>query len=260
MTVKLTEEKYKKLKKEVAKNRQLISLDGLNIKDKEKKVSEHADSLIFDNDEEKQFYIANFLIPDDRVFYEAYIENGKNLKKCADEFAVSSSVVLARVFEMGKYQEYMAKMVNEKGEKIMSEVEIIGAFSSSEKVDSKSEVVPDKHVDDDTVKAINRINKLFEDNIRQEEKIANQNKVIEKQTDNINSLESSIKEKDILIVEFKETIKKREDEIKENERVIRELESEIEEYRKTIKDLTPYRDNYKKIIGFLDKNIIKEEN
>lgn len=261
MTVKLTEEKYKKLKKEVAKNRQLISLEGLGVKEKEKKVIEHADSLIFDNDEEKQFYIANFLIPDDKVFYETYILNGKNLKKCADAFLVSSNIVLARAFELGKYQEYMSSIVDEKGEKIMSEVEIIDAFPLSDKNDDKqADKVAEKHVEDDTTKAINRINQLFESNIRQEEMITNQLKTIEKQNRDISSLESSIKDKDTIITGLKETIKKKEEEIEEDEKTIRELEEEIEGYRKAIKELTPYRDNYKKIIGFLDKNIIKEEN
>ena len=46
MTIKLTEEKYKKLKKEVAKNRQLISLDNLNIKEKEKQVMDHRKNFV----------------------------------------------------------------------------------------------------------------------------------------------------------------------------------------------------------------------
>lgn len=261
MTIKLTEEKYKKLKKEVAKNRQLISLNDSNIKEKEKQVMDHADSLLFDNDEEKQFYIANFLIPDDKLFYETYLENGKNLKKCADVFGVSSNIVLARAFELGKYQEYMSKIVDEKGERVMSEIEIIDAFPIAEKADDKqSEKVIDKHVEDDTLKAINRINQLFESNLHQEEMILSQSKTIENQNQEISTLESSIKDKDTIIAGLKETIKKKEEQIRDDEKTIREMEEEIESYRRMIKELTPYRDNYKKIIGFLDKSIVKEEN
>lgn len=259
MSIKLTEEKYKKLKKEVAKNRQLISLEDLSIKEKEKKVIDHAESLGFDSDEEKQFYIANFLIPDDKLFYETYIENGKNLKKSADAFCVSTNIVLARVFELGKYQEYMPNNIIEKGEKSMSEIEIIDAYTVSEKTSEKETEKPEeKHVEDDTVKAINRINQLFEMNIHQEEMLASQSKVIENKKQEISSLEGSLKDKETIIVELKQTIKKKEEEIASAEKTIHEMETEIDNYRKMIKELTPYRDNYKKIISFLNQESSKQ--
>ena len=81
MSIKLSEDKYKKLKKDVEKNRILVDFKGLKGEEKLTKVLEHTDTLIFDNDEERQMYIANMLVADDVKFYKTYIENGKKLKK-----------------------------------------------------------------------------------------------------------------------------------------------------------------------------------
>ena len=54
MSIKLSEDKYKKLKKDVEKNRILVDFKGLKGEEKLAKVLEHTDTLIFDNDEERQ--------------------------------------------------------------------------------------------------------------------------------------------------------------------------------------------------------------
>ena len=210
MSIKLTEDKYKKLKKEVEKNRILVDFKGLKSEEKLAKVLEHIDTLIFDNDEEKQMYIANMLVADDVKFYKTYMENGKKLKKVAEVYDVPENIILARAFELGKYHDYIGNIASKKGEEKMGEIEILDVMQVEPKV-GKPE---DKKVDENTVKAIGRITQLLELNEKQEKTIEKQAKDIETKSNEISSLELTVKDKNNRIDELKDEVKRKEEEIK----------------------------------------------
>ena len=255
MSIKLSEDKYKKLKKDVEKNRILVDFKGLKGDEKLVKVLEHTDTLIFDNDEERQMYIANMLVADDVKFYKTYMENGKKLKKVAEVYDVPENIILARAFELGKYHDYIGNIANKKGEEKMGEIEILDVMQVEPKVSGKTE---DKKVDENTVKAIGRITQLLELTEEQEKTIEKQAKDIETKSNEISSLELTVKDMNTRIDELKDEVKRKEEEIKEQESIIASMEKEIDSYRAEIKRLSMYKDNYEKIINFLNQNI--EEN
>lgn len=250
MNIKLSEERYNALKLEVSKARILLNIDEMDASKKEKKVLEYVSTLKIENDEEKQFYIANFLIPNDQEFYDCYIKNSKNLKKTADAYGIPTKYVIARIFELGKYQEYMIKSSDKKGDK-MSNVEIIDDGFSTKN---------DKDVDLDTTKAIEKINNLFQINLHQGEIINSQGKTIKSQSNEISSLEDELKDKAAIILKLKEETKNKEQEIADQQKIIKDLETKILDNEKTINELISYRDNYKKIMDFLGQATEKEEN
>ena len=56
-------------------------------------IQKHINSKKFDNDEMREIFIANFLIPDDQKFYQTYMSNGKSIKKSAEVLNVPEKVL-----------------------------------------------------------------------------------------------------------------------------------------------------------------------
>ena len=194
-------------------------------------------------------------VADDVKFYKTYIENGKKLKKVAEVYDVPENIILARAFELGKYHDYIGNIANKKGEEKMGEIEILDVMQVEPKVSGKTE---DKKVDENTVKAIGRITQLLELTEEQEKTIEKQAKDIETKSNEISSLELTVKDKNNRIDELKDEVKRKEEEIKKQESIIASMEKEIDSYRAEIKRLSMYKDNYEKIINFLNQNT--EEN
>ena len=138
MSIKLSEEKYKELKKLAAQEHKKMNIDNMTTAEKEELIQKHINSKKFDNDEMREIFIANFLIPDDQKFYQTYMSNGKSIKKSAEVLNVPEKVVFTRVFELGKYSSYIS-LKNKKGEEKMKEIEIIDGFNLS--IDEKEENV-----------------------------------------------------------------------------------------------------------------------
>lgn len=248
MNIKLSEDRYNALKTEVSKARKLLDIDSLEGNEKEKKVIDYVNTLKIDNNEEKEFYIANFLIPNDKEFYDCYIKENKNLKKIAEIFGVSSKYVLARIFELGKYKDYMSKETNKKDDK-MSNVEIISDTPILKR---------DKEVDADTTNAIQKINKLLEINLHQSEVITSQENKIANQSTELAYLDSDLKDKKATISNLKEEIKSKEKEINDYLETIKSLNSEITNCKKLIEQLTAYKENFDKLIDFVGQASEKE--
>ena len=77
MSIKLSEEKYKELKKLAAQEHKKMNIENMTTAEKEELIQKHINSKKFDNDEMREIFIANFLIPDDQKFYQTYMSNGK---------------------------------------------------------------------------------------------------------------------------------------------------------------------------------------
>ena len=84
MSIKLSEEKYKELKKLASQEHKKLNIENMSAAEKEEFVQKNINSKKFDNDEMREIYIANFLIPDDQKFYQTYMSNGKSIKKSAE--------------------------------------------------------------------------------------------------------------------------------------------------------------------------------
>ena len=163
MSTKLSEEKYKDLKKMATQEHKKYDVEEMTAEEKDKISSRIVNNRKFDNDEMKEIFIANFLIPDDQKFYQTYMENGKSIKKSAEVLNVSEKVVFTRVFELGKYSAYIHNLKNKKGDDKMKEIEIIDGLPLTP--DFKKE---ENIVEDNALKAINKINKLIDSNMNKD--------------------------------------------------------------------------------------------
>ncbi len=242
MAIKLKEEEYRKLKEEAKKNNRLFDLEKLNTEEKEKLANDHADSLIFNNDEEKQFYIVNFLIPDDKEFRVSYLKFGKNVRSCAEYFSVTDKIIFAKALEFSKYCQYMTDIKCEKDEKEM--VEIIGTAALLEENDEKQKNIGDSSLAKDTLKAISKVNQLIESNNNKDKKIDSLEQIVEQQ-------QKEIKKNESIILNLREVIEADEKEILDNKQIISKQEEDIEEYCRKIRELSLYKEEYEKLISYL---------
>ena len=248
MGIKLSEEKYKELKKLASQEHKKLNIDNMSATEKEEFIQNHINSKKFENDEMREIYIANFLIPDDQKFYQTYMSNGKSIKKSAEVLNVPEKVVFTRVFELGKYSSYVS-LKHKKGEDKMKEIEIIDGLNLSNEVEKEDNIV-----EDGAMQAIAKINMLIEANDSKDLTIENQMATINKLNEDIDNLhfvnnEQNEKINNLLIEKSNlETM------YKELEAQDKSKDAEIEKYKLEIAKLMKYKENYEKIIGFLAKN------
>lgn len=249
MSTKLSEEKYKELKKTAAQEHKKYDIAKMTTNEKDKIITKIINNKKFDNDEMKEIFIANFLIPDDQKFYRTYMENGKSIKKSAEVLNVSEKIVFTRVFELGKYSAYIRNLKNKKGDDKMKEIEIIDGLplTSDEK---KEETV----VEDNTLKAIAKVNMLIDSNISKDKTIDSQTKTINKLNEDIDNLHFLNNEQSDTINSLESNKSKLEQRIKELETILKRKESEIEDYKNERIILYKYKENYEKVVGYITKN------
>ena len=247
MSIKLSEEKYKELKKLAAQEHKKMNIDNMSTIEKEEVIQKHINSRKFDNDEMREIFIANFLIPDDQKFYHTYMSNGKSIKKSAEVLNVPEKVVFTRVFELGKYSSYI-NLKSKKGEEKMKEIEIIDGFNLS--MDEKEENV----VDDGAIQAIAKINMLIEGNDTKDKTIESQIATINKLNEEIESLHYVNNEQNDKINALLIEKSNLENKNKELETIINSKENEIDKMKQERVSLMKYKENYEKIIEFLAKN------
>jgi hypothetical protein len=247
MSIKLSEEKYKELKKLAAQEHKKLNVENMTTAEKEEVIQNHVNSKKFDNDEMREIFIANFLIPDDQKFYQTYMSNGKSIKKSAEVLNVPEKVVFTRVFELGKYSSYIS-LKHKKGEEKMKEIEIIDGFNLA--TGEKEENI----VDDSAMQAIAKINMLIEGNDSKDKTIENQITTINKLNEEIENLHYVNNEQNDQINALLIEKSNLENKNKELEAIILSKENEIEKMKLEKATLMKYKENYEKIIGFLAKN------
>jgi hypothetical protein len=247
MSIKLSEEKYKELKKLAAQEHKKLNVENMTTAEKEEVIQNHVNSKKFDNDEMREIFIANFLIPDDQKFYQTYMSNGKSIKKSAEVLNVPEKVVFTRVFELGKYSSYIS-LKHKKGEEKMKEIEIIDGFNLA--TGEKEENI----VDDSAMQAIAKINMLIEGNDSKDKTIENQITTISKLNEEIENLHYVNNEQNDQINALLIEKSNLENKNKELEAIILSKENEIEKMKLEKATLMKYKENYEKIIGFLAKN------
>ena len=247
MSIKLSEEKYKELKKLAAQEHKKMNIENMTTAEKEELIQKHINSKKFDNDEMREIFIANFLIPDDQKFYQTYMSNGKSIKKSAEVLNVPEKVVFTRVFELGKYSSYIS-LKNKKGEEKMKEIEIIDGFNLS--IDEKEENV----VEDGAMQAIAKINMLIEGNDSKDKTIESQIATINKLNEEIEGLHFINNEQNDKINTLLIEKSNLENKNKDLESTIISKDNEIEKMKQEKASLMKYKENYEKIIGFLAKS------
>lgn len=249
MSTKLSEEKYKDLKKIATQEHKKYDVEEMTADEKDKISSRIVNNRKFDNDEMKEIFIANFLIPDDQKFYQTYIENGKSIKKSAEVLNVSEKVVFTRVFELGKYSAYIHNLKNKKGDDKMKEIEIIDGLPLTP--DFKKE---ENIVEDNALKAINKINKLIDSNMNKDKTIDSQAKTINKLNDDIDNLHFINNEQNDTINSLEADKSNLEQRVKELETILKAKEKDIAAYLKERQVLLKYKENYEKVVGYITKN------
>ena len=227
MSTKLSEEKYKDLKKIATQEHKKYDVEEMTADEKDKISSRIVNNRKFDNDEMKEIFIANFLIPDDQKFYQTYMENGKSIKKSAEVLNVSEKVVFTRVFELGKYSAYIHNLKNKKGDDKMKEIEIIDGLPLTP--DFKKE---ENIVEDNALKAINKINKLIDSNMNKDKTIDSQAKTINKLNDDIDNLHFINNEQNDTINSLEADKSNLEQRVKELETILKAKEKEIKLIKK----------------------------
>lgn len=245
MSIKLSEEKYKELKKLASQEHKKLNIENMSAAEKEEFVQKNINSKKFDNDEMREIYIANFLIPDDQKFYQTYMSNGKSIKKSAEVLNVPEKVVFTRVFELGKYSSYIT-LKHKKGEEKMKEIEIIDGLNISTETDKEDTVL-----DEGAMQAIAKINMLIEANDSKDLTIENQMVTINKLNEEIESLHYLNNEQNDKINSLLIEKSNMEAKLKEIEAQDKAREKEMEKIKAEHAKLLKYKENYEKIIGFL---------
>ncbi|MEG0022407.1 MAG: hypothetical protein RSB77_03500 [Bacilli bacterium] len=248
MGTKLTEEKYKELKKLAIQEHKKFNVEQLEALEKDKLVTEQVQKKNFENDEMREIFIANFLIPDDQKFYQTYIDNGKSIKKSAEILNVPDKVVFTRVFELGKYSSYITNLKGKKGEDKMKEIEIIDTLPLGS-YETKEENI----VEDGANYAITKINMLIEANEAKDKTIDSQTRTIKKLNDDVDTLQYQNNEQNDMINNLESDKSKLEHKCNEQDNMIKQ-------YEKERMILLKYKENYDKIVSFLAKNEQKVQN
>lgn len=238
MSVLLSAEKYKQIKKQAQQAYKKLNIENLIAEQKDEVVSNYLKEINLTKPDESEIFYGNCLIPDDKKFYNTYIENGKIVKKSAEAFNVTSKAVFTKVIEIGKYASYLPDLTK-KGEE-MKEIEIIEEPSMG-------------NVDESAIQVIKTINSLMDTNKIKAKELSELTKCNENLNKEINNLKYLNNEQNERINMLDNQIKQLETNIKDGEEYIKKQDHDI-------KILLKYKENYEKIVGFLQKNEKNIEN
>lgn len=185
--------------------------------------------LNLSGDDEK-IYITNMIILDEAEFLKLFIECEKKINICAKRLGVPQDFVVAKVYEISKYGIY-----EEKGDTKMSESGIIEITTPQQEA---------RKVDNETTRAIAKINQLFEKSNSDDQAIARQSVIIDNLNEQLAKLEDENKAKNqrIELLEARLTA----------------TEIKLSNKEEQIKMLEKYKEAYERVTGFL-KNSEKEE-
>ena len=76
----------------------------------------------FETNEEKDIYINNFIIHDNKQFIEVHLKNNKDAKKTAKTFEVDEPFVFSKIIELQMYQDFVKEILEKSDE---SEIDIL---------------------------------------------------------------------------------------------------------------------------------------
>lgn len=159
--------------------------------------------------EARNILIVNLMMPDDVEFINKYREFNKDLKKTSEFFGVPHQVVMQKVAEIGKYQQYF-QMANE-----------VVAPATQTKTSEPIQTMTSEQSAALETESLAMINELAQS-------IASYKQTIVDQELTINSLQSTIREQDQILKTQSEMIANHKSAMSEYERKIAELEGRLQ--------------------------------
>lgn len=209
-TKNIEKEEYIKVKLKALEDAKKFAFFNKSADERYQEAVNKAKEINFKNNDLRQIYISNLLIPNDEEFKKVYGECGKQANKCADKYNVPMSVIFAKVFEINIYSSYLEGV-----DLMVPSSEFENDSFLEEMLEYKMDAKEEDNVTKATEDAVSKINKLFDSYDSMTQTISSQTTTIDRQVEALNRMREELKEKEKTIefykaevLDLKETIDK----------------------------------------------------